>query len=289
MRNKLFIVLLVTLLTIGFTLSAFAVDLAPDGFPVPRVVKDRPLKIGALFQSLAIESVVRNYQQAKIEDAHRGWEVVLQAGNTDIERRDIMQTFITKNVDAIIIANMAMLPVKDLIAKAREKGIGVYNVDTQLMPGVIANCTQPNGVVGCKLLYAVGEDLLWQAKVAIITSHAVAVNAERTDAMKGAMRAYPGLEIVGEEDVVIGGPDYRQQAYDFTQSWITKYGDDLDVVICSWDGAAVGATNAITAAGFDQTQIFQRLFLSCIFLLRFAYLPSCSFLIFLECKSHRLC
>jgi ABC-type sugar transport system substrate-binding protein len=256
MKNRMYIIVVVILLTIGFASSAIALELAPDGFPIPRVVKDRPLKIGEIYFDLSVESAIRNYQQGKIEGAHRGWELSQQEGRNDSGCRDIMQSFITKNVDAIIIPNMAMLPIADLIIKAREKGIGVYNVDTQLMPGVIANCTQPNGVAALKLFYKVGEDLLWKGKIAIITVPAIQVNVERTNPIKALIGVYPGLEIVGEEFIDLSIGSFREQAYNFAKRWITKYGDDLDVIVSSWDGGAVGAANAIKASGFDQSQIF---------------------------------
>lgn len=256
MKNKLFSVLLVTLLTIVFTLSAFAVELAPDGFPVPRVVKDRPIKIGAVYTNRATESVIRNWQQAEIEAAHRGWELVQQEGFNDAGFRDIVQAYVNQNVDAIIINCMPMLALKDLIVKAREKGIGVYNQDSQLVTGVISNVTQPNGVVALELFYKVGEDLKWEGKIAVIGFPAFQVCVERTEPIKAIITAYPTLELVGEEFCEIGGAPERQQAYDFTKRWITKYGKDLKVVVSAWDGGAVGAANAIKASGFDQTQIF---------------------------------
>jgi len=256
MKNKLFSILLVTLLTVVFTLSAFAVELAPDGFPVPRVVKDRPIKIGSVSTNLATESVVRNWHQAKIEAAHRGWELVQQEGFNDAGFRNIVQAYVNQNVDAIIINCMPMLGLKDLIIKAREKGIGVYNQDSQLVPGVISNVTQPNGVVALELFYKVGEYLKWEGRVAVISFPAFQVCVERTEPIKAIIKAYPTLELVGEEFCELGGAPERQQAYDFTKRWITKYGDDLDVIVGAWDGAAVGASNAIKASGFDQTQIF---------------------------------
>jgi len=256
MKNKLFSVLLVTLLTMVFTLSAFAVELAPDGLPVPRVVKDRPIIIGSLQGQRVTESVIRTWHQVEIEAAHRGWELIQQEGHNDQEYREKLQVFINKNVDAIIINCMPMFALKDLVIEARKKGIGVYNQDSQLIPGVISNVTQSNGVVALDLFYRVAEDLKWQGKIAIINFPAYQVIVERTEPIKAMIKISPALELVGEEFCEISGKPERQQAYDFTKRWLTKYGDDLDVIISGWDGGAVGAANAIKASGFDRTQVF---------------------------------
>ena len=54
-----------------------------------------------------------------------------------------MQTLITQDVDAVVIYNMEIVGIADLILQARQNGIGVYNVDNQLVPGVVANSCQP--------------------------------------------------------------------------------------------------------------------------------------------------
>lgn len=70
-------------------------------------------------------------------------------------------------MDVIVFANMPMQLMSDLIIKAREKGIGVHNVDTEMRLGVIANCTQINGVAGLNLFYQINEQLAWKGLMLI--------------------------------------------------------------------------------------------------------------------------
>jgi len=238
-----------------FSLNLFAQELATDGYPVPRVVDNGQFVVGWVYADLTTESIIRNYKQVQIEAEHRGWKLVQGGGIMDDEHRNVMQNFIAQDVDAIIVGNMSTLPLKDLYIKARNKGIGVYNVDTQLQPGAVANVTQPNGLAALKLFYKVCEDMLWEARIAIITVPHVQVNVERTEPIKGIIKVYPGLELVGEE-FIAGDMPARQQAFNYANTWIQKFGDDLDIIIGSWDGAAVGAANAIRQAGYDSSEIF---------------------------------
>ena len=41
---------------------------------------------------------------------------------------------------------------QDLVDMARGKGIGVYNVDNQMIPGIICNSTMPNGVAAMEMM-----------------------------------------------------------------------------------------------------------------------------------------
>jgi ABC-type sugar transport system substrate-binding protein len=243
--------LVALLLTLILTYVVFAAEL-----PQPRIVKDRPLRVGYLYRELGTESAQRNYRQVKIEAAHRGWDLIEVYAQTDEDRRNGLNNLINQNVDAIIFANMPMVPLKDLIIEARERGIGTYNVDTELVPGIIANVTQPNGIAGLSTFYPIAEKLNWEGNFAIITVPPIPVNTERTEPVKALINnVYPGLTLLGEE-YIDPNQDVREQAFNFTKRWITKYGDKLDVIFSSWDGGAKAAANAIEQAGYTRDQIF---------------------------------
>lgn len=249
--KKINLILMLLLLTLVLTSFALAVEL-----PDPIVVKDHQFKVGYLYREMGSESAQRNYQQVKIEAAHRGWKLIEVYAETDENRRNGLNNLINQKVDAIIFANMPMKPLEDLIIEARERGIGVYNVDTDLIPGVIANVTQLNGIAGLSMFYQIAEMLNWEGNFAIITVPEIPVNTQRTEPAKALINnVFPGLTLLGEEYINVS-EDVRGQAFNFTKRWLTKYGDKLDVVFSSWDGGAKAAANAIEQAGFDSSQVF---------------------------------
>jgi ABC-type sugar transport system substrate-binding protein len=242
---------MILLLTLGFTSVCFANEL-----PEPRVVQDRQFKVGYLYRELGTESAQRNFRQVKIEAAHRGWQLIEVYAQTDENRRNGLNNLINQNVDAIALANMPMKPLEDLIIKAREREIGVYDIDTDLVPGVIANVTQLNGIAGLSMFYQIAEMLNWEGNFAIITVPEIPVNTQRTEPAKALINnVFPGLSLLGEEYINVS-EDVREQAFNFTKRWLTKYGDELDVVFASWDGGAKAAANAIEQSGFDSSQVF---------------------------------
>ena len=220
-------------------------------FPPLKVARDRPLKVGYLYSNLEAESCTRSYNQIRIEAPHRGWELteVYFSQQKPEEARTGMQTLITQDVDAIVIYNMEIVGIADLILQARQNGIGVYNVDNQLVPGVVANSCQPNGVAAAEFAYYMGEKYLWNANYAVITAPSLQVHVERTDPIKAIYDQYPGMKLLGEESLNPSGSESMgQQAYNYTKRFIEKYGTDLDILITSYDGAAVTADEAAAQA-----------------------------------------
>ena len=220
-------------------------------FPPLKVAKDRPLKVGYLYSNLEAESCTRSYNQIRIEAPHRGWELTEVYFNAQKpeEARTGMQTLITQDVDAVVIYNMEIVGIADLILQARQNGIGVYNVDNQLVPGVVANSCQPNGVAAAEFAYYMGEKYLWNANYAIITAPSLQVHVERTDPIKAIYDQYPGMKLLGEESLNPSGSESMgQQSYNFSKRFIEKYGNELDILVTSYDGAAVTADEAAAQA-----------------------------------------
>lgn len=215
-------------------------------FPMLKVQPSGKLKIGLLYHNLETESQFRNYNQTKIECEHRGWELVEGYYTNNDEGRTALTSFITQGVDAIVIGNCDMMPFADLVVQARSKGIGVYNVDNQLVTGVVSNACQPNGVAGAELAYKLAQEYTWDARYAVITNPAIQVQMERTEVAKAIWGQYPGMVAAGEEFVNSQGASEspQQQAYNYAKRFFEKEGAELDIIFCSYDKLAAAADEA---------------------------------------------
>jgi len=221
--------------------------------PQPRVV-DKP-KVAFLGVNMTSESCQRNWFHAQIEAAERGWEMI---GLVDLaespEQRDAFENVINQDVDAIIIMYLTMEPLRDLILKAREKGIGVYCIDTEIREGVIINPTQPNGVVGAKMTYY-GLDRTRGRGGVLILSITTHILRRRTFAARGLLdNDWPALEVLGYEDMPI--PGWEKAAYDIAQNYLTRFGDDLDWIFAGWDTPGIFAARAVEEAGLTRDDVF---------------------------------
>jgi len=204
---------------------------------------------------LEAESCQRDFQQVKIECAHRDWEFIDAMTVRDAaQQRETMETLIQKNVDAIVIIYWDMEAIADLILKAAEQGIGVYCVDTELKPGVIVSCTQNNAVAGALMTYWGIQRLNERGKVAIMSGKWHIMRRRAYVAATLFERDWPAVELVAEEFLPLVG--YEDSAFNVAVNWMTKYGNDLDWIFAGWDTPGQYAARAIEQAGFDKDDIF---------------------------------
>lgn len=227
---------------------------AADEFPAPRIVKNRPLKIGYLYMGPVADSLKRHYHQAEIEVAHRGWKLTPAASTEAVEQREAFMNFLSQDVDAIVCTYVHMEALADLVVQARKQGIGVYCSDTELRPGVLVDVTSGQGVGAAKMAYWGMNQLDYKGKVAVITYSVEQAERERRDVILGLLKNYPGMEVVENQDLT-DGADPRI-AYDYVTNWVTKYGDDLDWICAICDNFAMGAHRAVLTNGFTRDQIF---------------------------------
>ena len=230
---------------------------AGTALPQPRVVKGKPLQLGIIIPKPSAESLQRGLKQANIEVEHRGWKVAAEERADEIaKQRDALQAMIQKNVDAVVFLFPFVQPLSDLILQARQKGIGVYNVDADLQPGVIVNATQRNGVVGAMLAYYIIDRLNGVGGVAVI-NYKGHILRQRLYAARGLFESredWPNLELIGWED--LPNPGWEKASYDAAAAWAQKYGKKLKAVMAGWDTPGIFASRALEAAGLTQKDVF---------------------------------
>ena len=222
-----------------------------DAFPRPRIKSDGDLSVAYVIRQAVAESQSRSYQQAEIECAHRGWTYVPIVIADVSEVRDAILSAINQDVDVLLIGNQESMPsFADVIAQAREKGIGVYNNDNQLVDGIIANSTMPNGVSAMELMYKIGEDISWTGNIAFLEIPTIQVSNERIGPMIGTVESYPGTEVVERGDLTTDPAGPVVAGNNLAKTYLEKYGsDDLRAMIAFFDMAAMAAGEAIAAAG----------------------------------------
>jgi hypothetical protein len=234
----------------GQTGPAQANTAAFDEFPRPRIKADGKLTVAYIIRLAAAESQSRSYQQAQIDTAHRGWTFVPLVIQNSSEVRDAVLNAINQDVDVILLGNQESMPsFADVVAQARNKGIGVYNNDNQNVAGIIANSTMPNGVSAEQLIYKIGEDHNWTGSIGFLEMPTIQVSNERIGPMIGTLESYPGMKVLGREDLSTDPAGYQVAANNITKAWLTKYGSELTGVIAFFDMGAMSAGEAIAAAG----------------------------------------
>ncbi len=222
-----------------------------DEFTRPRVKEDGKLTVGIIVMDIKADSLYRSLWQSQIECEHRGWTLVDGTCEGDPQVRDTFLNLMNQDVDAIIFENCSyMESYADIVAEARNKGIGVYCNDNQVIDGVISNCTMPNGVASMQLFYQIGPDLGWDINMGVIHDNNSQVHIERTyPVMSFADGVYPNVKLLAQEDIKsVTYPDI-QASYEFAKTWMSQYGSEMNLIYTSWDLMGAGAAEAVIQAG----------------------------------------
>lgn len=250
--RRLFVFLLSLVMLMGtMYVSASAEEHAAfDNYPHPRVSTDGHLTIGFVSDKPEFESIQRILQQLRLECVHRGWDLVEVVYENEQDLRDKFLNLINQDVDAILTFSLTNMQSKaDIVAQARAAGIGFYNMDTQIVDGVISNSAMPDGLAGAALMYAIGEEHNWGDGIAVITKKSIQVHYERTDVMTAIANCYSTTKILTQQDIAAVTYDELQAANDFAKTWVTQYGDQLTGIITSTDYFGCPVAEALIQAG----------------------------------------
>jgi len=256
LKNKR-ITITVSIILLAF-LFIFNTSLAQEdlNLPAPRIKPDGDLTVAYCRSNLAWASGIRPYMQMQIEGAYRGWEMVYVTDmENPLEQRNAVDSLIAKDVDAIIIDNFQILQFPDLAIKAREKGIGVYCLDTPLVPGVLAETTMPNGIFSAEMAYYGLGQLNGEGNVALIGWELTDWGVQRTFPIQILLEKgfKPGINLI--EYTTLDQEKYIEDAFRVGSAWAQKYGDELDWIHCPFDGIAMPVVRALEQAGLTREEV----------------------------------
>lgn len=220
-----------------------------DAYPRPKMGTDGKLVVCSVHIVPTAESQSRSVHQIDVEIAHRGWKLIDVTEQVAADLRDALLNCINQEPDAILLGNQqSMESYQDVIDQARNAGIGVYNNDNQLIPGIITNSTMPNGVAAMELLYAIENENYWSDAIGFIDVPMIQVSNERIGPMKALLQAYPNTKVLASEDA-LSQPDVFTAGYTIAKPWLEKYGHEMTGIIGFADLLAYTAAEAIIASG----------------------------------------
>lgn len=176
---------------------------------------------------------------------------VQDASDDVIKQQDQARTLIQNKVNALVVVPVDTNAMEPITTAAKEANIpliyvnrnpfgendppeGVYYVGSQ---EIVAGRLQ-----GEQLVKLMGET----GKVAILQGLLTNEGAiKRTEGNEEIIKKYPGIEIVTKES----GDWQRDKGLSVTENWMTTYGADLKAILSNNDEMALGAVQALTAAG----------------------------------------
>ncbi len=254
--KKLFSVLLIAAMSVGFT-GCGAADKAPAGDKLP-VIGVTIYKYDDNFMS---------FTRAAIEKAADGKATLVMndSQNDQAKQNDQVDAMIAKKVDALAINLVDPGAATAIAEKAKNAGIPViffnkeYPEGTDKIPYdktifVGTNSAESGIIQGELILDAWKANADWDKNGDGKMQYVMLMGEPgHPDAEARTKESIATLEAAGvstEEIAKQTGMWDASKAKELMETWLAAHGDKVEMVICNNDGMALGAVEALKAAGY---------------------------------------
>jgi len=187
-----------------------------------------------------------------------GYELIVTAGEFDLGKQSAqIEDFITRKVDAIVVAPVDSRGIGPAIRKANEAKIPVFTSDIASQEGEVVCHIASDNVAGGRLAGEfLAKSLGGKGQVAVIGQPTVTSVLDRVQGFREALAKFPGMEIVTE----VNGEGVRDKAMQAASDVLQAH-PGLAGIFGINDDSALGTLDAvkqfqrknIVIVGYDAT------------------------------------
>lgn len=210
-----------------------------------------PLKIGATFYSLQNEFTMRMDNAAKKWAQETGNTYISYDGNYDAATQlSQVETMIADGCDAIVLNPHDAVACAAAVELAHQAGVPVVGVNTMVESDLLTSYVGSQDVSAGEDIMQFMIDHLGTAEFNIVIIEGPmgqSAQLQRIEGIENIMAKNPGVKELARNTANWS----RAEAMALMETWLTTYGDDIDAVIAENDEMALGAREAIEAAGKD--------------------------------------
>ncbi len=182
--------------------------------------------------------------------ARRGWKTNVVDTKGDVgQLASRMEDVISSKVSAIVIVSTDPNALKNQITSANSAGIPVFGLDSGYISGMAMNATSDNTAMGKAISTFLFKAMNGKGKLVVLTYRPHPGVLKRTQALDAALKAYPGIKVVTEQQVQVPGPieNSRKQMENILLANPAK--GAITAVWAGWDEPAIGVAQALEAVG----------------------------------------
>jgi len=179
-----------------------------------------------------------------------GWSPNIVDTNGDVGAlASRMEDVISSKVDAIILVSTDPNQVQSQIQKAKENNILVFGSDSSYIEGMTANATSDNAEMSKLMTEYLIEQIGEKGNLIVFTHRPHPGVLKRTEMLDKILKDYPDIKVITEQEIKVPGPieSARQQMESLLLA--NQEEGSITAVWAGWDEPAIGAAQAIEAAG----------------------------------------
>ena len=209
------------------------------------------LKIGATYYSLQNEFTMRMDNAGKKYCEENGIEFLSYDGNYDAATQlSQVETMIADGCDAIILNPQDAIACAAAVELAHKAGIPVVGVNTMVESDLLTSYVgSQDGSAGEDIMNYMIKYLGKEDFNIVIIEGPMGQSAQlqRIEGITNVLAKYPNIKELARNTANWS----RSEAMGLMETWISTFGDEIDAVIAENDEMALGAREAIVAAGKD--------------------------------------
>lgn len=207
----------------------------------------KKIVIGATMLSMQHEFIVEVANQIEKKAQEEGIELIMvDAERSALKQIEQVESFIAQKVDVIILNPCEVEASSPAVTKAIAAGIPVVNVNS-------GTSTQPTAFVGSNDIEAgkiamkfIADKLGGKGNIAMIHGYmGQTAQIQREQGAREILQQYPNLKLITHQTAEWD----RAKGMDLMENWIQSYGTKINAVFSQNDDMAMGAVNALVAAG----------------------------------------
>lgn len=227
------------------------------GLSGPLLAQDAPLRIAAVVQSLDTEfNVLWADAAARHPDVVDGSiELTVFDGRMDpFNQASRIDTAVNEGYDAIIFIPVDINAGNDPVQRAEEAGVPVIGSNTlisntDLYTAYIAS----NDVEAGRMLAQSVIDRIGETGTVFVVEGMIGQSAQvqRLEGIEAVLAENPGITVAEMQTANWS----RAEALALTENWLVSHGNAVDGIIAENDEMAIGAMEALRAAGIDPATV----------------------------------
>ena len=210
---------------------------------------ENKLKLGITLYSLKNEYTVRLANAAQKKADEMGAELMVYDGNYDPSTQiSQVETMISDGCDGIILNPQDSDACSPCVDKAVEAGIPIVAVNTRVNNDKITSYIGSKDVTaGEMIMQKIADQLGGKGKIVIIEGPmGQSAQIERREGIQNILNKYPDIEVLAEKTANWS----RSESMTVMETWMQAF-DQIDAIVAENDEMALGAREAVKAAGKD--------------------------------------
>ncbi|WP_080833845.1 sugar ABC transporter substrate-binding protein [Cohnella massiliensis] len=191
-------------------------------------------------------------EELKKDAEAKGWKTNVVDTKGDVgQLASRMEDVISSKTDAIVLVSTDPNQVKSQIESAAEHNIPVFGCDSGYIEGMAMNATSDNAAMSEMITNHLFETIGGKGNLVVLTYRAHPGVLKRTEKLDELLAAAPDVKTVTEQQVEVPGPIESARKQMESLLLANQQEGAVTAVWAGWDEPAIGAAQAIEAAGRD--------------------------------------